>query len=184
MENPKVGIFSTHVMKFNTFPREMLSPHLPVQNMFNIFNQSYLSIIEIYVLLLFLHNCAVYYDSSIHQTLFIFSCKKYIGFKKNREKERETDRDLLTLNYLFAGRRLYLPAVANTQLVFGVEGVATSVFGRLSGAVGRSLPGVVYQDSFPFQTMYKTKDISMYLCYKNFTGKLYMQTELNMTQNE
>lgn len=53
-----------------------------------------------------------------------------------------------------------------------------SAFGRLPGAVGRSL------DGFPFQIVYKTKDISMYLCYTNFTGKLYMQTEFNMTQNE
>lgn len=33
MENPKGGIFSTHVIKFNTFPREMLSPLLPAENM-------------------------------------------------------------------------------------------------------------------------------------------------------
>lgn len=52
MENSKGGIFSTYVMKFNTFPREMFSPLLPAENMFNIFNQTLMSIQEIHVLLL------------------------------------------------------------------------------------------------------------------------------------
>lgn len=50
MENSKRGIFSTHVMKLNTFPREMFSPLLPAENMFNILNQCLMSIQEIHVL--------------------------------------------------------------------------------------------------------------------------------------